>query len=100
MWTRLTIPEGLRFSSLALKWAPMTFRLLFNPATLAALCWCNGLDAALVLADEDLCCGLIFDWYFIHRTGGGEPDAIVEELLDGVAEQEAEQRRFNNKMVD
>jgi hypothetical protein len=41
------------------------------------------------LADEDLSCWLICEWYVAHRTAGGERDPVIETILAEVAELEA-----------
>ena len=77
----LALPESLRFCDLILEREPITLRLLFAPALLAELCRFNGLDPMATLADEDLSCWLICEWYVAHREAGGDPDPVVEAIL-------------------
>lgn len=85
----LVVPESLRFAELCLEREPVTCRLLFAPAPLTKLCPANGLDPAAILADEDLSCWLIAEWYCAHREAGGEPDPVAEQILVEVAASEA-----------
>jgi hypothetical protein len=84
--TKLTIPDGLDFADLALEREPVTGRLLFAPAPLAAMCRCNKLDPAEILADEVPSRWLICEWYVAHVTAGGAPDRVAEQILAEVAD--------------
>ena len=77
----LRLPENAQFADLALEREPVTRRLMFAPAPLATICRCNGLDPATVLADEDLSCELICEWYVAHIKAGGAPDVVVEAIV-------------------
>jgi hypothetical protein len=72
------------FADLALEREPVTHCLLFLPAPLGALCLFNGLDPEAILANEDLSCELICEWYFAHIEAGGEPDPVAEQILEEV----------------
>jgi hypothetical protein len=85
----MKIPEELTFAHLALEREPVTGPLLFAPTALADVCRLNGMDPGATLADEDLSCWLICEWYVVHRDAGGEPDPVAEEILAKVAELEA-----------
>jgi hypothetical protein len=83
---KIVIPKHLDFAALALEREPVTIRLLFAPAPLAELCRVNGLDATAVMADTDMSCSLIAEWYYPHVTAGGAPDPVVELILAEVAD--------------
>lgn len=94
LWTTLEslkplrIPNGIDFADLALEREPVTARLLVAAAPLAAMCRANDLDAADTLANEDLACWLIWEWYGAHVRVGGEPDPVAEQIIaEFVAEQ-------------
>ena len=86
MPAKLRLPDIPKFSELDLEREPITGRLLFASAPLAAMCRFNSLDSDQVLSDEDLSCWLICEWYCEHRGAGGESDPLVEKILEEVAE--------------
>ena len=62
---------------------------MFQPGHLIDFCESNNMDAISTLADEDLSCSLIAEWYYLHVVTGGAPDAVVEEILAGLQDDEA-----------
>ena len=58
----------------------------YLPGPLITCCRVNGLDSATVLADEDLACSLIGEWYVAHIAAGGDPDLVMVEILAVVAD--------------
>ena|SRR5450756_2110225 len=89
MLENLMILKGCDFADLALEREPVTRRLLYAPGPLSEMCRTNGLDPAAALANEDLACWLICEWYVTHIEAGGEPDPTAEVILAEVAAQEA-----------
>ena len=81
MVNTLIIPTDLAFEDLDLQRSQETHNLLFSPATLAEVCRCSGLDPVAVLADKDLSCWVICEWYVAHIAAGGAPDAVAEQML-------------------
>ena len=85
MTPKIVIPAGLTFATLALEREPSTRRLLYKPVPLAQLIQANGMDFQDFFASEDMAAWLIAEFYLAHRTAGGEPDPIAEDLLAEVA---------------
>jgi hypothetical protein len=85
MLIKLLVPRELEFAELALERESVTLRLLFAPGPLAVLCLGNGLDLEAFLANADLSCWMITEWYCSHREAGGEPDPVAEKILAEVA---------------
>jgi hypothetical protein len=82
----LSIPDHVSFADLQLEREHLTGRLLYFPAPLTAVIGHNGDDPARVLADEDLACFYLAEWYFAHRLSGGHPDPIAEQIIRDVAQ--------------
>lgn len=86
MSIQLAIDDCLDFADHALEREAATLRLLFAPGLLAEICRHNALDAAASLADGDLACWPICDWYVVQIKTGGEPDPVAEAILAQVAD--------------
>jgi hypothetical protein len=86
---KCTVSDKASFADLALERELETRRLLFASAPLAEVCRASDLDPDATLADEDLVCWLICEWYLAHRMAGGETDPAAEAILAKVAELEA-----------
>lgn len=85
---KVVIPEGLDFSALHLYRDPITLALQFDWAPIEQLCAASNIDIALFRdSPEDNVAGLVIAWYFEHRTRGGDPDPVAEQII---AEVEAE----------
>ena len=59
---------GLDFPQLGLHVEPSDGRLMFTAAALAEFCRANDLVADEVLADEDLSCWVICEWYCVPKS--------------------------------
>ena len=81
----IVFPENFSFADLELERAPGTKRLLYKPEPLAALLAANRIDAVNIFNNEDLSAWLIAEWYVEHRSMGGVPDPVAEEILVEVA---------------
>ena len=82
----ITIPAGLGFAELALQREPRTRRLLYRSVPLRRLIAANRLALqGTVFDEEDLAAWLIAEWYVAHRSGGGEPHPVAEQVLAEVA---------------
>jgi hypothetical protein len=79
--TKISLPSGLQFTDLALEREPRSKRLLYQPAPMARLLDANNVELSGFLDDEDLVCWLIAEFYLMHRTAGGEPDPVAEQML-------------------
>ena len=86
---KIIIPNGRRFADLELEREPLTRRLLYKPGPLARLLSANELDLQALFNDDDIVCWLVAEFYLAHRSAGGEPDAVAEEILVEVAGQHA-----------
>ncbi|WP_157269537.1 hypothetical protein [Azohydromonas aeria] len=80
---RVTIPEGVEFADLRLSRDVANGRVRFSMAPIAAICEASALDLGeIVDGDEPLVVLLIAAWYRAHRSGGGAPDPVQEDLLE------------------
>ena len=81
----IKIPDGVAFADLKLEREPFTKQLMYDPAPLANLIVANNILTTQPLSEnEDLAAWLIAQWYLAHRTSGGEPDPVAEEVLADV----------------
>ncbi len=80
----IIIPPGLNFADLQLEREPGTKRLLFRSETLIELMRENDFDQQTFFREEDLVAWLIAEWYLAHRSTGGDPDPVADEILDEV----------------
>ena len=82
----LTLLEQVSFADLQFEREAATGRLLYLPGPLSEVIRFNDDDPARVLADEDLACWYIAEWYLTHRLAGGEPDLIAEEIFAALSD--------------
>lgn len=84
------IPEGLKFSDLKLARDPATGDVSFDVAVIERICEANGLPSDyFMIRPEDALSGLLTSWYRAHIAGGGEPDAVQEDLIAEAREEDA-----------
>ena len=82
---KITIPPAVDFAELQLARELYTRRLLYKPMPLERLIAANRLALrGTMFEEEDLAAWLIARWYLAHRTAGGEPDPVAEEVLADV----------------
>lgn len=87
---RITIPDGVSFSDLALSRDTVTGDVSFNWEPIEAICASSGLDVSVFKDQhEDNVSGLIVAWYAAHLASGGAIDKVAEQIR---AEVEAEDR--------
>src|SRR5678815_1635439 len=77
----IKIPAGVHFADLQLERESGTDRLLFRPEPLLELARANQFDQQTMFDSEDVACWLIAELYLAHRTSGGAPDAVAEQVL-------------------
>jgi len=77
MTTRLVIPADIEFEHLNVRREP-DGSVTFDHEVVEAI-----LDASDISEEptEDEVSGLIVQWYVFHRSHGGEPNAVMEDLL-------------------
>lgn len=75
------IPENISFSDLRMA-RDTDGMVSFDWAPIDAICKASGIDPAVFRdASEDNVAALISEWYRLHISGGGSPDATQEELI-------------------
>lgn len=85
------IPDGVAFADLKMTRHPQTGDVSFDWAPIEAICAANGVDVALLRdTHEDNVGEFLVAWYESHRSAGGPPDLVAEQLL---AEVQAEAGR-------
>ena len=82
----LALPDHVTFTDLQLEREPVTGRLPYLPAPLSELVTLNGDDPARVVADEDLACWYIAEWYVTHRLVGGDANDVAEQIVAALPE--------------
>jgi hypothetical protein len=82
----IQIPVDISFEDLQLARDPVTGVVAFDLEPVERVCEANDIDADTFLTDDNI--GVLLNaWYQAHRTSGGAPDPVQEQLL---AEVEAE----------
>jgi hypothetical protein len=80
---RVTIPDGVEFADLRLSRDVDNGCVRFSMAPIAAICEASALDLnEIVDGAEPLVVLLIAAWYQAHRSEGGAPDPVQEDLLE------------------
>ena len=93
--TRVAIPEGLDFADLRLA-RDADGAVSFDWGVIERICRANNLPVELLLeGPEDNVAGMLIGWYSAHRSAGGAPDAVVEELLAEVQAEDAAGQAFS-----
>ena len=75
------IPAGHQFASLELAMAPGRDHLLFARNVLRKMCIHHGMDPDLALSTSENSRAAILRLYADHRSSGGRPHLIVEQML-------------------
>ena len=75
------IPAGHQFASLELAMAPGRDHLLFARNVLRKMCIHHGIDPDLALSTSENSRAAILRLYADHRSSGGRPHLIVEQML-------------------
>ena len=75
------IPAGYQFASLELAMAPGRDHLLFARNVLRKMCIHHGIDPDLALSTSENSRAAILRLYADHRSSGGRPHLIVEQML-------------------
>ena len=89
MLAKIIIPDGVTFADLTLS-RSRGMGLEFNWSPLEAICAASGLDISLLReSHEDSVAGLIVAWYHEHRSRGGAPDPVADDLIAEVIAEDA-----------
>lgn len=84
----IAIPAGVMFSDLKLTRDPVTLAVSFDWGPIDAVCEASGLSVDLFKeTDQGNVIELLLNWYGFHLANGGQPDAVMEQVI---AEVEAE----------
>lgn len=79
---QITIPETVTFADLKLERDPITGDVSFDWEPIEAICEASGIDVAIFKeGPADNVSGLIATWYAAHRSNGGAPDPVQDQLL-------------------
>ena len=79
--TRLAIPDDIEFAALRLA-RDADGAVSFDWSVIERVCRANNLPVELLReGPEDNVAGLLIGWYSSHRTAGGAPDPVAEDLL-------------------
>ena len=93
--TRVAIPDDIEFSSLRLA-RDADGAVSFDWGVIERICRANNLPVELLReGPEDNVAGLLIGWYSDHRSAGGAPDAVAEELLAEVIAEDAAGQAFS-----
>lgn len=84
MTTKITIaiPNDVDFADLKLA-RDSDGAASFDWSPIERICEASGLDIAVLMdGPEDNVAGLLMQWYMAHRTAGGAPDPVQEDLIN------------------
>ena len=74
--TEIRVPADTPFSALQLVRDPVTGDIEFDAEILQDICNDNGLPF-----NEDIVTSLLVAWYNHHRSTGGAPDNVMEQII-------------------
>ena len=93
--TRLAIPDDIEFAALRLA-RDADGAVSFDWSVIERICRANNLPVELLReGPEDNVAGLLIGWYSSHRTAGGAPDPVAEDLLAEVQAEDAAGQAFS-----
>lgn len=93
--TRLAIPDDIEFAALHLA-RDADGAVSFDWAVIERICRANNLPVELLReGPEDNVARLLIGWYSAHRTAGGAPDPVAEDLLAEVRAEAAAGQAFS-----
>ncbi|NUZ10171.1 hypothetical protein HUZ36_05200 [Pseudoalteromonas sp. McH1-7] len=85
--TMISIPETVSFSELKL--SRSSNGVVFDWQPIIAICEASGVDPDMFRqSQEDNVSALIIQWYAAHKSAGGEPDDVAEELIAEVMQED------------
>lgn len=93
--TRLAIPDDIEFATLRLA-RDDDGAVSFDWAVIERICRANNMPVELLSeGPEDNVAALLIGWYSSHRTAGGAPDPVAEDLLAEVQAEDAAGQAFS-----
>ena len=94
--TAAIIPSDVRFSDLKLARDP-DGHVSFDWTPIERICAASGQDVAVFRdGPEDNLASLLSSWYHAHRSAGGEPDAVYEDLISEVRAEDAAGQHYSH----
>ena len=94
--TAAIIPSDVRFSDLKLARDP-DGHVSFDWTPIERICAASGHDVAVFRdGPEDNLASLLSSWYHAHRSAGGEPDAVYEDLISEVRAEDAAGQHYSH----
>ncbi|NKB47274.1 MAG: hypothetical protein GKR77_05740 [Legionellales bacterium] len=82
----LHIPANFDFSTLRLTYNPITDDLSYDVNLLSEMIRLRS-DEDVALIDEDLLWGILLTLYRYHLDNGGKSDAVVQQFLDALVDE-------------
>ena len=94
--TTAIIPHDVRFSDLKLARDP-DGHVSFDWRPIERICAASGQDVAVFRdGPEDNLASLLSSWYHAHRSAGGEPDVVYEDLIAEVRAEDAAGQHYSH----
>lgn len=94
--TTIAIPTGLKFSDLRLARDP-SGDVSFDTSVIERIEQASGLPAGFFLASpEDALGELIIQWYRMHLSDGGAPDATADDLIAEARAEDAAGQHYSH----